>query len=617
MARQGGKIRGITIEIGGDTSKLQNSLKQVDSALSNTQYALKDINKLLKLNPGNTELLSQKQENLNKAIKETEERLKVLRDAMKELNEEHGYGATEEQRALAREIIETEQKLKSLKDEMREFGSVAKQQLKAAGDAMKDVGDKMQNIGKDLSMKLTAPILAVGTLGVTYNAELEQLQVLFTTLTGSAEEADRVISQIQADASKSPFDVQTLIKANQYLISAGVSADDARQTILDLGNAIAATGGGNDELDRMAMNLQQIQNVGKASSQDIKQFANAGINIYGLLADATGKSVKQVKEMDVTYEQLSKAFALASQEGGKYYGAMEAQSETLNGSVNKLKSSVKALLGAITKSAMPIIQKVIAKIQDVVDWFSNLDESQQETILKIAAAVAAIGPALVIAGKVISVLGTVVSAIGTVVGVLGGPLTVAIAAAIAAGVAIYKNWNTIAETGKMLWQRTKDNWTGIKNAVVDAATSLYNGAKEKFQAITDFISKQVDKLKNLFDFKWELPRIELPHFFNSGNTGPLGLPKIEVEWYSKAMKNGMILDQPTIFGASNGKLLGAGEAGAEVIIGANSLYDMIRNASQGTTVNMVVNGGNVSANELADIVMDKLTNTIKRNNQRW
>lgn len=617
MARQGGKIRGITIEIGGDTTKLQNSLKQVDSALSNTQGALKDINKLLKLNPGNTELLVQKQENLKKSIEETKERLRILNDAYKELGKEGTPEAKAQQEALKREIIDTEGKLKSLKKEYQDFGSVAKQQLKAAGDAMKDVGDKMQNIGKDLSMKLTAPILAVGTLGVTYNAELEQLQALFTTLTGSAEEADRVISQIQADASKSPFDVQTLIKANQYLISAGVSADDARQTILDLGNAIAATGGGNDELDRMAMNLQQIQNVGKASSVDIKQFANAGINIYGLLADSMGVSVEKAKDMDVTYEQLAEALSKASSEGGKYYGAMEAQSETLNGSVNKLKSSVKALLGAITKSAMPIIQKVIAKIQDVVDWFSNLDESQQETILKIAAAVAAIGPALVIAGKVISVLGTVVSAIGAVVGVLGGPLTVAIAAAIAAGVAIYKNWNTIAETGKMLWQRTKDNWTGIKNAVVDAATSLYNGAKEKFQAITDFITRQVDKLKNLFDFKWELPKIELPHFFNSGNTGPLGLPKIEVEWYSKAMKNGMILDQPTIFGTSNGKLLGAGEAGAEVIIGANSLYDMIRNASQGTVVNMTVNGGNVSANELADIVMDKLTTTIRRNNQRW
>lgn len=610
------KIRGLTIEIGGDTSKLQQSLKEVDGALKTTQSNLRDINKLLKLNPGNTELLSQKQENLNKAIKETEERLKVLRDAMKELNEEHGYGATEEQRALAREIIETEQKLKSLKEEMREFGSVTKQQLKAAGDAMKDVGDKMQNIGKDLSMKLTAPILAVGTLGVTYNAELEQLQVLFTTLTGSAEEADRVISQIQADASKSPFDVQTLIKANQYLISAGVSADDARKTILDLGNAIAATGGGNDELDRMAMNLQQIQNVGKASSQDIKQFANAGINIYGLLAEATGKSVEQVKEMDVSYEVLAEALAKASDEGGKYYGAMESQSETLNGSLNKLKSSVKALLGAITKSAMPIIQKVIGKIQEIVDWFSNLDESQQETILKIAAVVAAIGPALLIMGKVISVAGTLVSAIGMLFSPMGAVITI-IAAVVAAGVALQKNWDTILQKLSAFKTRWQNDWNAIKNWFASTFDSIKNKATNTFNSIVDFVKKQVDKLKNLFDFKWELPKIELPHFFNSGNTGPLGLPKIEVEWYSKAMKNGMILDQPTIFGAANGKLLGAGEAGAEVIIGANSLYDMIRNASQGTTVNMVVNGGNVSANELAEIVMDKLTTTIRRNNQRW
>ena len=142
-------------------------------------------------------------------------------------------------------------------------------------------------------------------------------------------------------------------------------------------------------------------------------------------------------------------------------------------------------------------------------------------------------------------------------------------------------------------------------------------AKNTFNNVVDFITRQVDKLKNIFNFKWELPKIELPHFFNSGNTGPLGLPKIQVEWYSKAMKNGMILDSPTIFGAANGKLLGAGEAGAEVIIGANSLYDMIRNASQGTTINMTVNGGNVSANELAEIVADKLTTQIRRNNQRW
>lgn len=613
MARQGGKIRGITIEIGGDTSKLQNSLKQVDSALSNTQLALKDINKLLKLNPGNTELLVQKQENLKKSIEETKERLRILNDAYKELGKEGTPEAKAQQEALKREIIDTEGKLKSLKKEYQDFGSVAKQQLNAVGDSLKTVGDKMSDVGKDLSMKLTAPILAVGTLGVTYNAELEQLQVLFTTLTGSAEEADRVISQIQADASRSPFDVQALIKANQYLISAGVSADDARKTILDLGNAIAATGGGNDELDRMAMNLQQIKNVGKASAQDIKQFANAGINIYGLLADSMGVSVEKVKEMDISYEVLAEALSKASSEGGKFNGAMESQSETLTGSLNQLKSSVKSLLGEITKSAMPVIKKVIGAIQNVVNWFSALDDSQKETILKIAAVVAAIGPALIIAGKVVSVIGTVISALG----MLLTPTGAVIAGIVALTAAFIKNKDIIVNNITSLVARWKNGWNDMLNTLKNIGTNLMNTAKNTFNSITDFVSRQVEKLKNLFNFKWELPKIELPHFFNSGNTGPLGLPKIEVEWYSKAMKDGMILDQPTIFGASNGKLLGAGEAGAEVIIGANSLYDMIRNASQGTTVNMVVNGGNVSANELAEIVMDKLTTTIRRNNQRW
>ena len=353
----GSRIKGITIEIGGDTTNLQKSLKSVDSALKTTQDNLKDINKLLKMDPTNVNLLKQKQENLSNAITDTKDRLKVLKDAYKELGKEGTPEAQEQQKALAREISETESKLKSLKAEMKDFGSVAKQELQYAGEAVKDVGDKMQNAGKGLTAKLTAPILAVGSIGVTYNAQMEQLQVLFTTLTGSAEEADRVIKNIQADASRSPFDTETLIKANQYLMSAGIEADDARQTILNLGNAIAATGGGSAELERMAANLQQIKNVGKASSQDIKQFANAGINIYGLLADAMGVSVEKVKDMDVSYEVLADALAKASEEGGKYFGAMESQSDTMTGSISKLKDSIKVLLGEITKAAMPVIKK--------------------------------------------------------------------------------------------------------------------------------------------------------------------------------------------------------------------------------------------------------------------
>ena len=610
------RIKGITVEIGGDTTQLQSALKGVDGALKTTQANLKDINRLLKLDPTNVNLLKQKQENLKNAISETKDRLKTLKEAYKQLDGQETEEAKEKQKALAREIVETEQKLKSLKNEMKDFGSVAKQELQHLGDQMKNVGSKMTDVGKSLTTKVTAPLLAVGTIGVNYNAQMEQLQVLFTTLTGSAEEADRVISQIKEDASKSPFDVQSLVKANQYLISAGVDADAARQTILDLGNAIVATGGGSDELDRMAMNLQQIKNVGKASAQDIKQFANAGINIYGLLAESMGVSVDKVKEMDISYEVLADALAKASEEGGKYYGAMESQSETMTGSLTRLKSSIQELLGEITSAAMPVISQVIASIQKVVNWFANLDDSQKEMILKIAAIVAAAGPVLMIAGQVVSILGALVSAIGMLFSPMG-LVVAAIAAVVAAGVLLYQNWDTIMEKLAQFRDKIKADWEQIKNFVINAASTLLEGAKSKFSQLTSFISAQVEKLKNMFNFSWSLPSISLPHFFSSGNSGPLGLPKIEVAWYSKAMKNGMILDEPTIFGASGGKLLGAGEAGSELIIGTNSLMDMIAKASGGTTVNMTVNGGNVSANELAEIVADKLATTIRRNNQRW
>ena len=100
---------------------------------------------------------------------------------------------------------------------------------------------------------------------------------------------------------------------------------------MNLANAVSAVGGTNVELDRMATNMQQIKTVGKASAMDIKQFAFAGINIYQLLADATGKNIDQVKEMDVSYTLLSKALQHAGEKGGAYFGALDAQSKTVGG----------------------------------------------------------------------------------------------------------------------------------------------------------------------------------------------------------------------------------------------------------------------------------------------
>ena len=132
-----GRIAGITIEIGGDSTKLQNSLKGVDKSIKQTQTALRDVNKVLKFNPGNTELLVQKQRNLKKAINETKDRLKELRKAAENTTPEQI--GQEKYDALQREIIDTENKLKSLTKEMHSFGSVAGQRLQAVGSAMKDL----------------------------------------------------------------------------------------------------------------------------------------------------------------------------------------------------------------------------------------------------------------------------------------------------------------------------------------------------------------------------------------------------------------------------------------------------------------------------------------------
>ena len=606
---QKGRIKGITIEIDGDTTGLQLALSKVDSSLKNTQASLRDVNKLLKLDPKNTDLLKQKQELLKDAINTTKDRLEQLKNGYDNLKADSAEELKEKQNAVRREIIETEQSLKNLKEQYKDFGSVAKQQLSVVGDQIKDTGEKMQKVGGDLTMKLTAPLVALGTVGISYNAQMEQYSAMFTTLTGSAEEADRIISQLQADAQKSPFDSSALIQANQYLISAGVSADDARSDILNLGNAIAATGGGSAELERMAQNMQQIKNVGKATSQDIKQFANAGINIYGLLSEATGKSVEQVKEMDVTYEELSNAFALASQEGGKYYGAMEAQGETLNGSLSSTKESIQQLLGEITKAAMPIIVKVLGKIKEVIDWLNSLDDDQKKTILTIGAVLAALGPVITIIGTIVSGIGGLITALGAMLSPIS-LVVAAIAAAIAIGVALYKNWDTIIQKASELWSNLKSTFDNIGTAISRA-----------MDAAKTTVSNAIEKIKGFFNFSWSLPKLKLPHISISGkfSINPPSAPKFSIDWYAKAMKNGMILNNPTIFGMMNGQLLGAGEAGSETIVGTNSLMNMIQNAvgSARPEINLNVYGSNMSANELADVVIGKLTNVIERNNQRW
>lgn len=274
-----------------------------------------------------------------------------------------------------KETGETSEKTKEFAQKLKEAQAqlnTTAQGLRTAEAYMSSFGDatgKASKANKSLAEELTASITKGMTLsnvilkagsvafdaaknfvqsGIEYNAQIEKYTTGFTNMLGSAEAAQQVMSQIQEDAAKTPFDVESLTKANQYLISAGENASYARNTIMALGDAVSATGGGNDELNRMSQNLQQIANTGKATTADIKQFAYAGIDVYGILADYTGKSTAEVQNMTISYDLLTQALQAASEEGGRYYNAMSDLSQAQNGITNTLKDNVKQLAGLLT-----------------------------------------------------------------------------------------------------------------------------------------------------------------------------------------------------------------------------------------------------------------------------
>lgn len=303
--------------------------------------------------------------------------------------------------------------LKEIENSITATVNNSKRTLEDIGKSFQSIGKEITGVGTSMSKYLTAPIVALGTLGITYNSQLEQSERALTTLTGSAEDASKIMEQIKKDAMKTPFDVRGLTKAEQLLISTGISAEESRDVILALGDAVASTGGGNDELSRMAVNLQQIKNVGKASALDIKQFAYAGIDIYGLLAEYTGKTREEVAELDVTYEDLSNALKNASKEGGKYFGAMEQQSQTTAGKISNLKDTFNEFAGDLTKEFVPVVKDIIDGLNNWLQKFKNLDSRTKKIITTTAIFLATAGPVLIFTGKLITSVGTIITTLGT------------------------------------------------------------------------------------------------------------------------------------------------------------------------------------------------------------
>lgn len=259
---------------------------------------------------------------------EAEKSSEKVKKKSKETKDQLGKDGKEAGKQAEKTAKDTTEKVKK----QFEAGSVA------IGNIISGLVTKIASAGKDLIKQ-----------GISYNAQIQTYRTGLTNMLGDAEKANVALENIKQDAARTPFDTASLVSANQYLISAGENAEYSRKTILALGDAVSATGGTSAELERMAQNLQQVANVGKASSVDIKQFAFAGINIYQVLADYTGKSIQDVQNMTISYDLLTKSLQAAAEEGGRYYNSMGTQSETFIGSLSTLKDNVSQLLGSVTE----------------------------------------------------------------------------------------------------------------------------------------------------------------------------------------------------------------------------------------------------------------------------
>lgn len=321
----------------------------VEEAKSQTKAAvstmMKDYNRLYSEVIHLTAAYQKSREETGETSKETKEFAQKLKEAQAQLNT-------------------TAQGLRTAEGYMNSFGdSTRNTESSLAGSIAK--GQILGNVLTTLASKALDAAVGFVQTGIEYNAQIEKYTTGFTNMLGSAEAANEAMKAIQEDAARTPFDVASLTEANQLLISAGENAGYSRKLIMALGDAVSATGGGNVELSRMAGNLQQIANVGEATAVDIKQFAYAGINIYQVLADYTGKSVQDVQNMTISYDLLSEALIAASEEGGRYYNAMDAQSQTMDGRVSTLKDNVSQLAGLMTGNLSEAVGTAISKLNDM------------------------------------------------------------------------------------------------------------------------------------------------------------------------------------------------------------------------------------------------------------
>ena len=239
----GNRIKGITVEIGGDTTKLQTALKGVNTEIRNTQSQLRDVEKLLKLDPENTQLLVQKQRLLRDAVAETKQKLETLKTAAEQANAALANGdiSQDQYDALQREIIETEQRLRSLEQQAEQF-SVALQKIGATGEKLQTVGNKISSVGQKL-LPVTGVVTGLGTAAVKTAADFDSAMSKVAAVSGATgSDFDSLRDKAREMGAKTKFSATEAADAMNYMAMAGWKTEDMLSGIEGVMYLAAASG---------------------------------------------------------------------------------------------------------------------------------------------------------------------------------------------------------------------------------------------------------------------------------------------------------------------------------------------------------------------------------------
>ena len=287
------RIKGITIEIGGDTTKLQTALKGVNTEIRNTQAQLKDVEKLLKLDPGNTELLAQKHKLLGDAVKETKEKLETLKTAAEQAEKALNDGTISKDQydALQREIIETENELKRLEEQANQ-SATALQKISATGEKLKDVGSNIEGAGKKL-LPVTATVTAFGTASVKTAADFEAAMSKVAAVSGATgSDLEALSKKAREMGSKTKFSASEAAEAMNYMAMAGWKTEDMLSGIEGVMNLAAASG---EDLATTSDIVTDALTAFGLSAQDSGHFAD-------VLAAASSNANTNVSMMGETFK---------------------------------------------------------------------------------------------------------------------------------------------------------------------------------------------------------------------------------------------------------------------------------------------------------------------------